>query len=234
MNEAEDRVSPVALPSTSRVSRFYASTDLADAYAIRLPPRRSHQRQPRRLLWLHLRWSRRCPSSLSRRQRRAHRPRQNCLRPSTPPKRSAWPTKRLHTSSKRATNSLATQPPANPRPRLSVNNGKRRRRPSAPRRPAHALHRRLPRCPRHAPPHLLRSRSRRLRPQPRRARHAISAPVATRSRARSASHANAAGPNMPKSRRANKSMQRRNGAANRRTEPPTNEARHQDLARSHL
>lgn len=38
MNEAEDRVSPVALPSTSRVSRFYASTDLADAYAIRLPP----------------------------------------------------------------------------------------------------------------------------------------------------------------------------------------------------
>ena len=38
MNEAEEPVSPVALPPASRVSGFYASTDLADAYAIRLPP----------------------------------------------------------------------------------------------------------------------------------------------------------------------------------------------------
>jgi hypothetical protein len=38
MNQHEEAVLPVSLPSTSRVTRFYASTDLADAYAIRLPP----------------------------------------------------------------------------------------------------------------------------------------------------------------------------------------------------
>lgn len=38
MNNNEGSVSAVALPDTSRVSRFYPSTDLADAFAIRLPP----------------------------------------------------------------------------------------------------------------------------------------------------------------------------------------------------
>ena len=37
MNENEESVSPVALPESSRVAHFYAATDLADAYAIRLP-----------------------------------------------------------------------------------------------------------------------------------------------------------------------------------------------------
>jgi Protein of unknown function (DUF2867) len=38
MNETEEPVSPVALPFASRVSGLYARTDLADAFAIRLPP----------------------------------------------------------------------------------------------------------------------------------------------------------------------------------------------------
>lgn len=38
MSENEDPVSPVSLPPASCVARFYASTDLADAFAIRLPP----------------------------------------------------------------------------------------------------------------------------------------------------------------------------------------------------
>ncbi len=38
MNENSASVGPVALPPASRVSGFYASTDLADAFAIRLPP----------------------------------------------------------------------------------------------------------------------------------------------------------------------------------------------------
>jgi hypothetical protein len=38
MNENETSVTAVALPAASRVSRFYANTDLADAFAIRLPP----------------------------------------------------------------------------------------------------------------------------------------------------------------------------------------------------
>lgn len=37
MNQPKESVKPVALPSASCISRFYASTDLADAYAIRLP-----------------------------------------------------------------------------------------------------------------------------------------------------------------------------------------------------
>lgn len=37
-NPNQESVSRVALPSASRVVRFYASTDLADAFAVRLPP----------------------------------------------------------------------------------------------------------------------------------------------------------------------------------------------------
>ena len=37
MSKNQDPVSPVALPPASRISRCYASTDLADAYSIRLP-----------------------------------------------------------------------------------------------------------------------------------------------------------------------------------------------------
>ena len=38
MNAKEHSVTAVTLPATSRVAGFYASTDLADAFAIRLPP----------------------------------------------------------------------------------------------------------------------------------------------------------------------------------------------------
>jgi Protein of unknown function (DUF2867) len=37
MNQTDGAVSSVALPEDSRVSSFYASTDLADAYAVRVP-----------------------------------------------------------------------------------------------------------------------------------------------------------------------------------------------------
>ncbi|MDP3822101.1 MAG: DUF2867 domain-containing protein [Burkholderiales bacterium] len=38
MNQDDRSVTAVALPAASRVSGFYTSTDLADAFAIRLPP----------------------------------------------------------------------------------------------------------------------------------------------------------------------------------------------------